>query len=34
MMRGFYLAWTDDIQNLSQAVRDLDGINLPQAKVS
>ena len=30
-MRGFYLAWTDDIQNLSQAVRDLDGINLPQA---
>ena len=33
-MRGFYLAWTDDIQNLSQAVRDLDGINLPQAKVS
>ena len=29
-MRAFYLAWTEEIANLSQPVRDLDGINLPQ----
>ncbi len=30
-MRAFYLAWTKEIANLSQPVRDLDGVNLPQA---
>lgn len=29
-MRAFYLAWTEEIQNLSQPVREIDGINLPQ----
>ena len=29
-MRAFYLAWTEEIANLSQPVRDLDGKNLPQ----
>lgn len=30
-MRAFYLAWTEEVRNLSQPVRDLDGKNLPQA---
>ncbi|HLF05620.1 MAG TPA: PDDEXK nuclease domain-containing protein [Thermoplasmata archaeon] len=30
-MRAFYLAWTDEVPNLSQPVRELDGANLPQA---
>ena len=30
-MRGFYVAYTEGVSNLSQAVRDLDGTNLPQA---
>ncbi len=30
-MRAFYLAWTQEVRNLSQPVRDLDGLNLPQA---
>lgn len=42
-MRGFFLAWTEDVQNLSrsviesrkskvlsQAVREIDGVHLPQ----
>lgn len=30
-MRGFYLAWTEEVTILSQPVRELDGTNLPQA---
>jgi predicted nuclease of restriction endonuclease-like (RecB) superfamily len=30
-MRALYLAWTEEIGNLSPAVRELDGENLPQA---
>lgn len=30
-MRAFYLAYTEGASNLSQAVTDLDGVNLPQA---
>lgn len=30
-MRGFYLAWTRDVQDLQQAVGDLDGEHLPRA---
>lgn len=30
-MRTFYLAWTDEVGNLSRPVRELDGRNLPQA---
>ena len=30
-MRGFYLAYTEQVQNLSQPVRELDGRDLPQA---
>jgi len=30
-MRAFYLAWTDEVRNLSRPVRELDGRNLPQA---
>jgi predicted nuclease of restriction endonuclease-like (RecB) superfamily len=30
-MRAFYIAWTDEVQNLQQPVGDLDGKNLPQA---
>jgi len=29
-MRAFYLAYTADVENLAQPVRELDGINLPQ----
>ena len=29
-MRAFYLAWTEEIQNLSQPVRETDGVNPPQ----
>ncbi len=29
-MRAFYLAWTDDLQNLQQLVGDFDGKSLPQ----
>ncbi len=29
-MRAFYLAWTEDVKNLQQAVGELDGTNLPQ----
>jgi len=32
-MRGFYLAWTDEVRDLSQPVRRLDGTNLPQAVI-
>ena len=28
-MRGFFLAWTAEVRNLSQAVREIDGEHLP-----
>lgn len=30
-MRAFYLSYTKDVKKLAQPVRDIDGVNLPQA---